>query len=305
MSQVWGRIACVIALALSGGAALAGSNWKVEKLDKSRYPSDIVTETRQLAKDGLPDGLIAVRTGKSDIVAAWYTRPTQRYGHAILGDGIEAGGLQVRTASGQVIELVLPKTIVFEDRYPRLVDLDNDGKTEVITIRASLTAGGSVTIYGLTDGKLQEKGTTGFIGQSNRWLNIAGIADFRGSGRRQIAFVKTPHIGGTLYFFEMVQDGLKGVAGLYGFSNHVIGSPEMRLSAIADINGDGRPDLALPSANRGHLRFISFSNGQLVELGRVALPGRVDKAIALKTGAGPPGFIVGLDNGGVYKVSQQ
>ena len=293
---------CVCALALSSATALAKTKWAVKKLDAKAFPADVVKERREAAKNGLPDGLVTVFEGKGDIAAAWYTRPTQRYRHAILGDRIEAGGFKVRTPSGKIIEFVLPNSAVFEDRYPRLVDLDNDGKIEVVTILSSLAAGGSVTIYGLDGGELKQKGTTGFIGRSNRWLNVAGIADFRGSGRPQIAFTKTPHIGGTLYFFELAQGKLNGVAGLYGFSNHVIGSAEMRLSAIVDINGDGRPDLALPSANRSKLRMIAFMDGGLVELASVALPGRINKAIAVKVDAGRIRFIVGLDNGGVYEV---
>jgi hypothetical protein len=106
--------------------------------------------------------------------------------------------LRVRLAGGTPERVVLPDSEVFEDRTPRLADLDGDGRTEIITIRASLRQGGSVAVYGVRGEQIVELGATPFIGRSNRWLNIAGIADFLGRGDLQIAFVETPHIGGTL-----------------------------------------------------------------------------------------------------------
>ena len=298
-------IFCLAAMSVVVSSAVAANEMQflVKKVDASSFPSAIVAEKRSPATTGLPDGLVATFEGTGDIATAWYTRPTERYGHAILGDGIEAGGLMIKLASGKTMEMVLPKATVFEDRYPRLVDLDNDGKVDVVTILAALAGGGSVTVFTLGKSELELKGSTGFIGRPNRWLNVAGIADYRGSGSKQIAFVKTPHIGGTLYFYEMIGNKLKRVAGLHGFSNHVIGSPEMRLSATVDVNGDGRPDLAVPSANRRKLRVVGFQGKELVEFGSAKLPARVDKAIALKLKDGRVSFVVGLDNGGVYEVS--
>ncbi|MBV6658846.1 MAG: hypothetical protein KI785_13875, partial [Devosiaceae bacterium] len=90
------------------------------------------TSTRSLAErcspapNGLPDGCVA--QGAADIARAWYEAPTRRYAHAILGDAIEAGTLAVRTRAGATLRFVLPDNEVFEDRTPRLVDLDGDGR---------------------------------------------------------------------------------------------------------------------------------------------------------------------------------
>ena len=216
----------------------------------------LFAERCQRAPDGLPDGCLAIGTG--DIATAWYTRPTDRYAHAILGDAIEAGALLVRLANGTERELVLPESEVFEDRTPRLADLDGDGRTEIITIRSSLRRGGSVAVYGVRGGEIIELGATPFIGRSNRWLNIAGIADFLGRGDRQIAFVETPHIGGTLKLASFDGAGLRVVASMAGFSNHAIRSREQRLSAVADFDGDGAMDLLLPDARRSQLLAIGF-----------------------------------------------
>lgn len=278
--------------------AQASAPWSLE-----RSGGPIPVETGSPAPAGLPDGRIATAP-KGDIAAAWYAAPTTRYRHAILGDSIEAGTLVIETRDGRRLSHVLPKTEVFEDRTPRLADLDGDGRTEVITIRSSTSRGASVTLYGLSDDSVVERASNGFIGRANRWLNIAGIADFDGRPGLEIAFVRTPHIGGTLFFYAFRDGTMKRIASIDGFSNHQIGAREMRLSAVTDVDGDGRQDLALPSNDRRTLRIVALHPGGAVELGSVALPGGIDKAIAVE-GAGPStAFTVGLDDGSVYRISR-
>lgn len=277
-------------------------DWKIQQMDASDYPSGIVQENQAKATDGLPDGLIAKSDKGSDILSAWYSEPTKRYAHGILGDAVEAGSLLVETADRAVKSLRLPENAVFEDRYPRLVDLDGDGATEVITIKSSINKGASVTIYGIEGGELVEKATTGYHGLANRWLNIAGIADYRGSGLKDIAFVRTPHIGGTLFFYSYQDGVLNQVGDIYGFSNHFIGSREMRLSATADFDGDGKLDLAVPSSNRNELRFINFAGDAPKEFGAVKFPSRIDKAISADNDGNS--LVIGTADGRVHKLEK-
>ena len=296
---------CFIAVAFlvtSAGSLFAQERWNASLLDGSSVPDSIVAETRQIAPYGLPDGLIETHGGNGDIAAAWYAVPTTRYGHGILGDAVEASTLMVKTRGGITLSLSLPATEVFEDRYPRLADLDGDGKIEVIAIRSSISFGASVTVYGLAENTLVQKASTGFIGRANRWLNIAGIASFRGTRVKEIAFVKTPHIGGTLFIYEYGKGGLKPVGSLSGFSNHIIGSTELRLSAVADINGDGRLDLALPSDDRRTLRIVGFRKNVLTEFASAGVSARINKAIAVKGSDLGTRFIVGLENAEVYEI---
>ncbi len=298
-----GKIASTILL-LTVGTNLASAQeaWRPQPLRSSNVPPEIVPETRRPARNGLPDGLVATYSGAGDIASAWYEGPTKRYGHAILGDGIEAGILKVKTTTGEVLSFTLPRRYVFEDRYPRLADLDGDGMVEVITIRSSISKGGSVTVYGLKNGALVQRATTGFIGRANRWLNVAGIANFLGGDKKQIAYVQTPHIGGTLFFYAYADGTLTPIGSIDGFSNHVIGSTEMRLSAIADVNADGRPDLALPSDNRRKLRFVGFGKAGPRQIGIVSLPARINKAIGVEGAGRDLRFVVGVENGRVYEI---
>lgn len=292
----------LILMLLAAPPAAAQDVWNVVPIREAPAGGP-VAETRRPAPAGLPGGLVATHQG-GDIRAAWYGAPTDRYGHAILGDGIEAGSLIATTQDGRTVELTLPETEVFEDRYPRLADLDGDGTTEIITIRSSLSEGASVTIYGLEAERLAERASTGFIGRANRWLNIAGIADFDGRPGQEIAFVRTPHIGGTLFFFSYRDGSLSNVGMIDGFSNHVIGSKEMRLSAVTDINGDGRADLALPANDRRLLRIIGFDGDRPTELAVIRLPARIDKAIAGRRSGPQASFTVGLDDGSTMRISR-
>lgn len=278
--------------------------WRTTQVDPAIVPPTIVVDRREPAPgDALPDGLVAT-SSRGDISAAWYIGPTTRYGHAVLGDAVEAGGLRIRTRDGDVLDYKLPESEVFEDLYPRLADLDADGSTEIVTIRASLRAGAAVTVYGLRDGRIYFLASTPFIGTPNRWLNIAGIAPFRGGPGLEIAHVRTPHIGGTLIFHAFERGRLVQVARQFGFSNHAIGSRELRLSAIADVNADGRADLVLPRADRMGLRIVTLTSGSVRFLGAVPLPAQIDKAIALQGKNRNAAFLVGLTNGQVFRVSR-
>ena len=293
-------ICAALALVIFAGAAHA-DDWRVSVLPAASL--GIFAERCERAPQGLPDGCVA--RGSGDVAAAWYTEPTDRYRHAILGDALEAGALTVRLASGTQTTFRLPQDHVFEDRTPRLADLDGDGRTEIITIRASTRLGGSVAVYGVRGEALVEIADTPYIGRSNRWLNIAGMADFLGRGDFQIAFVETPHIGGTLKLATFDGRRLRIVAQAGGFSNHEIRSREQRLSAVADIDGDGHMDLALPDARRTSLRLVRFEAGRIEDLASVPLPAPVVQPVA-KDGEGERlRFLTALANQSVVSVARR
>jgi hypothetical protein len=293
-------LACLSILTVLTTGSEAADRWQTTQLDPADFPAEIVPENRKATSDGMPDGLVTTREG-GDIVSAWYVLPTRRYKHGILGDDIEAGGLIAVAASGQRHNIQLPRSEVFEDIAPRLTDLDGDGTTEIITIRSSVTRGASVAVYGIMAGSLVEKASTRFIGRKNRWLNIAGIAPFLGTRGNEILFVETPHIGGTLFLFRHQNGRLFELAGLRDFSNHVVGSQELRLSALADVDGNGRTDLAVPSADRRTLRIVGVTREGLREIANARLPAAIDKAIDVQA-SGTQGFVVGLEDGSVYLV---
>lgn len=277
--RTYGPVAAVAETSSGAFVVLrGGATYKLSRCEKAIVclkASQLSGLAPKAPANGLPDGRIA-RASSGDIRQAWYGRPTTRYGHAVLGDGIEAGSLVARDAAGRTHEFVLPETHVFEDITPRIADLDGDGRNEIVAIRSSLRRGGAVAVYGLRDGELRLLDASEEIGRSRRWLNVAGIANYLGSSRPVVAWVETPHLGGVLKMATFENGKLRRFGkNRSGFSNHFIGSREQELSATGDFTGDGRLDLALPSADRKSLVIVSERGTS-----RTRLPGRVAAALA-------------------------
>ncbi len=209
--------------------------------------------------------------------------PTQLYQHFVLGDQFEAAGFQVNYHDGTKATFDLPATEVFEDRIPRLVDLTGDGAEELIVVQSHINQGASLAIYDLAQGNISLLAQTLYIGQSNRWLNPAGIADFDGDGRVEIALISKPHLSKELQLWRYTKGKLSLVSTHVGFSNHRLGSREQQLSAQADINADGITDLIVPGSNRKSLHMISFANGFEV-LRTIELAGEIAGPVSLNGG---------------------
>lgn len=211
----------------------------------------------QAAEDVIPHGEVAEAEGKG-VVAAWYGCATGRYRHGVLGDAIEGACLKAHDHQGQVLNLELSASYVFEDVTPRLADMNGDGLNDIVTVRSDVDAGAALVIYGLVDGELAVIAETPPIGTANRWLAPAGIADFNNDGRNDVAYVQTPHIGGILRYWTMLDEGFTEIARMNGFSNHSIGATRVSISRVLDENKDEVPDLALPDRSGSETIIITL-----------------------------------------------
>jgi hypothetical protein len=171
------------------------------------------------------------------VLTAEFSLPTLRYDHGVLGDAIEWGGMELQldpcvrpcidADRRLTTTIVLPQHRVFEDVATRVVDLDGDGAQEVLVVETDLDLGASLAVYG----RYGKVAATAFIGQTHRWLAPAGVADFDGDGRVEIAYVDRPHLLAELVFLRFERIGspalLEGrfeeLGRLPGLTNHRIG----------------------------------------------------------------------------------
>ena len=260
---------------LAASASGAPLEYRVVSLDRLPGPDEAATPARRPFM--LPDGVITL--GSGSIRAAWLTGPTRRYDHGVLGDGIEASGIAVELAGGEILSLELAPEAVFEDRVARLVDLNGDGRNEVLVVKSYRNSGAALALVAPAGGRLDVIAEGEPIGRAYRWLNPVGVGDFDGDGRLETAHVETPHIGGTLVLSRLIRGRLVSVRRVGGFSNHRMGSRELGLSMVLDADGDGVPDLAVPDDSRNRLRIVSFAGGRFRELARIDLGAEITSSL--------------------------
>ena len=264
-------IAAMVVMALTGGTMAAPLTAKTDP-------------------EALPGGTAAA--GKT-IAEAWLIAPTTRYDHFVHANRFEAGGVRARLPDGQVVTLLLPDTQVFEDSIVRLADLDQDGADELILVLSSLREGAALAVLEVSPDGIAIAAQTPFIGQRNRWLNPAGIADFDGDGRLEVALVQMPHLVQRLELWRLERGQLARVAALDDVSNHRLGTPQQSLAVVADFDGDAIADLAIPDGARRVIRLLRFA-GSAEEIARLPLPG---EAVGDLRQAAPDAFTVRLSDG--------
>jgi hypothetical protein len=242
-----------------------------------------------------------VAQGQSNIAWAWLGSPTARYPHTALGSRYHAGSLHVLLArsagnTGPPVEVAyhLPLTRVFEDLLVRLVDLDQDGRDEVIVVEADALRGASVLVLGLVgtgDAQtLVELARSPPAGSTFRWLNPVGIADFDGDGKLDVAAVITPHIGGELTLYHYAPPKLVPYAKAFDTSNHLMGATEQQLSVVLQKPGQ-RPTVIVPDMSLKALHALRWegtaASGKFKELADVvALPARIERITRLPDAPG-------------------
>lgn len=210
----------------------------------------------------IPHSTTAVAEGFG-ITKARLSCATTRYAHGVLGDTIEAGCLIVEDEQQDIYQLDLPDHQVFEDLIPRIADIDGDKRNDVVLVRSDSRLGAALSIYSIyktNDGaEVRELAATPPIGTANRWLAPIGVADFNNDGALDIAYIQTPHIGGILKVWSIVDGGFKQLAQSRGFSNHSIGDTRVSTAKIADYNNDGVMDIALPDQRRQNTIWITLT----------------------------------------------
>jgi hypothetical protein len=223
-----------------------------------------------VAVHALPDARIAIGDLDRDGVpeAVILTDPTGRYSHGVLGDHLEAGSVtavEVRPFGLDVKgRYSLPSTAVFEDLSPILADIVGDGRPAVLLVKSYLKRGATVAAFAWEKDRFVPVAEAPAIGRPKRWSHLVGVADLDNDTVLEVLTVQTPHIGGVLKAYRRKDGTLVPVARARGFSSHAVGSRNLEQAVIADLDGNGRPEVILPRG-RDALAALELVEGEFAE----------------------------------------
>jgi hypothetical protein len=132
---------------------------------------------------------------------------------------------------------------------------------EVVAVESDQRLGARLTAWTVTEtAGLTLRAAGDFIGTRFRWLAPIGLADFKGQGHQQIAYVAMPHLVRQLVLVELQGARFVPVARLDGVSNHRIGQ-NFITRALHDCPSG--PVILLPSGDWKRIVRVTFENGQL------------------------------------------
>jgi hypothetical protein len=236
----------VIAVVRGGGDAFVarfeptGGRWT--EVARSREPVLPDAQPAQFDPRGRGDdtgGHVAILAGPD----------AQRYGHAVLGDGIEATRVLwlERHALTAMAALTLPAPHVFEDRMLRPIAF-RDGRA-LLTVRAGPQGAQLVLLAPAgIERPLVIVAAGPPIGTTHRWMAPVGGDD--------LLAVHMPHIAGRLHRYRIEGDRLFPEHLVDGVSNHALGSRDLDTSVhLGDV-------LALPTLERRGVAFVAMRDAR-------------------------------------------
>ena len=243
-------------------------------------------------EDPIPDARV-VSVGPD--VRAVLSGPTDRYPHGVLGDGLEASSVSARLNGDEARLIDVGASAVIEGLSPIIADLDGDQIPELLVTVSDMDQGAMLAAYDL-DGDLLA--TSEPIGQGFRWLHQIGVGATGPNSEVEIIVVRTPHIGGVVEAYRLDGGRLERVASQSGFSSHQLGSPNLDMALLADMDADGRLDIIVPTQDMTTLALLARRGDGFVLLDELALDGHLATNVAAAVDA--DGWLVlaaGTDDG--------
>ena len=250
-----------------------------------------------LPTDALPGSHVALGSGR--IARVWLADPTKRIEDSPIGPWV-AGTLVLEDNTTEQYRLELPLNQAFEDLRPRIADIEGNGEQTVFVVRSGIEEGAALIALRLEgEGLLRIAAETPPAGRPQGWLNPVGIADFTGDGRKLVAAVASPDLGGELQLWDFTGHAFKRRFSVPGVSNHLPGSAIVDMAVVGDFEANQSASIALPDAARKVIRILSFWHGEVAEPADVRLPAPVVTEIVGIAGAlgARPMLLMGLEDG--------
>lgn len=233
----------------------------------------------------LPDARITLDDLDGDGVpeAVVLTDPTERHGHGVLGDRVEAASVSVIGITPFGLSLrsrhVLA-TAVFEDLVPVLAPISEGGRPVVLVARSAPETAAVVAGLGWREGSLVPVAETPAVKGGLEWVHVIGAANLGGDATPEVVAVRMPQPGGVLTAYRRTGAVFTTVAQVPGFASHAAGSRNQDQALLADLDGNGRPEVILPRQSRVALAALELESGRWVERWSVTLRGPIESNLA-------------------------
>ncbi len=265
-------------------------NQRIYKTD--RKDSDFNIPQKAIGSDisWIDENSFVVLTGNSN-----------RYNHGVLGDNIEATGFAIYNNEKLISQYELPDERVFETLRPLIADVIPEiPGVEIVLTSSNRQSGSRIEIYSL---KGKFFGASPSIGRGFRWLHILSAAPFIDDSTQSIAIVRTPHINGILELYTWKGSALEKEVQMSNVSTHQIGSNNLNMALVADLDHSPGPELLIPTRDFKALLLIKYSKGKLTVIDQFSLPGRLSTNLYLDNTA-PFTIWAGLQNGQIIRISE-
>lgn len=253
---------------------------------------EMAGEVDRFEIEALPDTRIVA--GAEGLLAV-LSAATTRYGHGVLGDGVEAAGVTiVDPVAGRIVaEIEIPEPAVIEGVSALWADADGDGRDDLLVTVSDGTGGARLVVYD-GSGVLVAEGPA--IGRGNRWRNQLAVSALGSGAQVEVVDVRVPHIGGVVEFFTLEAGRLVRTAELAGFTTHALGSRNLDLGLVADVDGDGRVEVLVPNQSMTALGVLRRTDGGVEVVADIDIPGKLTSNLAaVADEAGRIWFAAGTD----------
>jgi hypothetical protein len=206
--------------------------------------------------------------------------PTDKYDHGVLGDHLEAASITLIATYPEpniISRITLEENEVIEGIAPIWADMTGDNQREIIITVSDLNQGAGIVIFSENGEQIAEGPK---MGQPYRWRHQIAVSEFGTKGKTELAVVRTPHIRGTVEFYQLKDGQLIVAAEFPGLTSHTIGSRNLDQAAAGDFDGDGFSELLVLSPDLSEYIALRRTRTGAEEAWRLPLDGIVSSNLA-------------------------